>query len=165
MERLDPPLESPRPTSAIRNWVAVLSAIIFLTVGCAADVNVRGNTVDQAKLAQIKPGVLDRSGVRELLGSPTNVATFNAETWYYISQKDRAIAFSKPQPLTRNVVAISFNDAGRVAKVKKYSLADARKIEPTNRKTPTPGQELSLIQQLIGNIGRFEQSTSEEGGL
>lgn len=140
-------------------------ALIMLAAACSADVNIRGNTVDQDKLSKIKPGVQDRNSVRELLGSPTNIATFNDETWYYISQKDRSIAFSKPQPLSRRVVVISFDNNGRVAKVKKYSLADGRKIEPTDRKTPTPGHELSLIQQLIGNIGRFEQPSPDDGGL
>jgi outer membrane protein assembly factor BamE (lipoprotein component of BamABCDE complex) len=165
MDNMNPPHDKPRPKGTSRNWAAVFSAFVLLTAGCTADINVRGNAVKQDKLAQIRPGVQDRGGVQKLLGSPTNVATFNGETWYYISQKDHSIAFSKPRPLARKVIAISFNDAGRVAKVKKYSLADGRTIKPTDRKTPTPGQKFSLIQQLIGNLGRFEQPGAGEDGL
>lgn len=129
---------------------------MLLLGGCAADVNVRGNIVDQEKLAGIRPGTQDRDAVRSLLGSPTNVATFSNETWYYISQKDKSVAFKKIEPLSRNVVAISFDRQGQVAEVKTYSLADARNIQPVERTTPTPGREYSLIQQLIGNLGRFE---------
>lgn len=154
-----------RPKGTTSHWVAMIAVFALLAAGCTADVNVRGNTVGQDKLTQIKPGVQDRSGVQTLLGSPTNIATFNGETWYYISQKDHSIAFSKPKPLARKVIAISFNEAGRVAKVKQYALADGRNIKPTTRKTPTPGQEFSLIQQLIGNLGRFEQPSSSEDGL
>ncbi len=165
---MDNPVPShgpPRPNRPTRAWAAALSAVLLLTAGCTADINVRGNAVKQEKLTQIQPGVQDRGAVRELLGSPTNVATFDNETWYYISQKDHTIAFSKARPLSREVVAISFNGAGRVTKVKKYSLADSRKIEPVDRKTPTPGQEFGIIEQLIGNLGRFEQPSGEGGGL
>jgi outer membrane protein assembly factor BamE (lipoprotein component of BamABCDE complex) len=140
-----------------------LAVAVLALAGCAPDVNVRGNAVKTENLAKIKPGTQDRGAVRELLGSPTNVATFTDETWYYITQKDHRIAFSKITPITREVIAISFNDQGRVQQVKKYSLADAREIDPVGRVTPTPGQEFSLIEQLIGNLGRFEQSGESDG--
>jgi outer membrane protein assembly factor BamE (lipoprotein component of BamABCDE complex) len=164
MNNLNPIHAIRRPKGATRNWAAALSALVLLTAGCTPDINVRGNTVEQDRLTQIKPGVQDRSAVLELLGSPTNVATFNGETWYYISQKDHSIAFSKPKPIARRVVSISFNEAGRVAKVKGYSLADGRKIKPTERTTPTPGQEFGIIEQLLGNLGRFEQPSAPGGG-
>lgn len=143
---------------------ALLCAALLGGAGCTPDINVRGNAVKTDNLARIKPGVQDRTAVRDLLGSPTNVSTFSNETWYYISQKDQRIAFSRITPTTRQIVAISFDKGGRVKKVKTYSLADAREIEPEDRVTPTPGQEFSLIQQLIGNLGRFEPS-GESGGF
>jgi outer membrane protein assembly factor BamE (lipoprotein component of BamABCDE complex) len=165
MNNLNPTHGIRRLKGATRNWAAALSAFVLLTAGCTPDINVRGNAVKQDRLTQIKPGVQDRGAVRELLGSPTNIATFNGETWYYISQKDHSIAFSKPKPIARRVVSITFNGAGRVAKVKKYSLADARKIKPTDRKTPAPGQEFGIIEQLLGNLGRFEQPSTPGGGF
>lgn len=140
-----------------------LAAALISLAGCAPDINVRGNAVKSENLEKIKPGTQDRRAVRELLGSPTNVATFSDETWYYITQKDHRIAFSKIQPITRQVIAISFDQRGRVQKVKKYTLADAREIDPVDRVTPTPGQEFSLLQQLIGNLGRFEPSGENDG--
>lgn len=143
----------------------LIGAALLTAVGCAPDVNVRGNAIKADELSQIKPGNQDRDGVREILGSPTNVATFSEETWYYITQKDQRVAFSKIQPVTRQIVAISFDERGRVQKVKKYDLADAREIEPVDRVTPTPGQEFSLLQQLIGNLGRFEPSGEDDQGF
>ena len=143
--------------------VAVLATAMLLTSACSADINIRGNAVDKERLAKIRPGVENRAAVRNLLGSPTNISTFSKETWYYISQKDRTIAFSKPRPLSREIVAISFDKQNRVAGVKKYSLANARDIDPESRKTPTPGKEFGILEQLLGNLGRFE--TPESGGL
>ncbi|MDX1482865.1 MAG: outer membrane protein assembly factor BamE [Alphaproteobacteria bacterium] len=144
--------------------VAFCAGLAWLP-GCAADVTVRGNAVDKDNLAQLQNGVHDRGKVRELLGSPTNVATFSNETWYYVSQKEQTVAFSKAKALSRQVIAISFNGSGQVAEIKTYTLADGREIDPVDRKTPTPGREFSIIEQLIGNLGRFEGAGAEDSGL
>jgi len=34
-----------------------------------------------------------------------------------------------------------------------------------NRKTPTKGKELTVIQQLIGNVGRFSSIEEESSGI
>ena len=146
------------------NLLAPVLAVAMLVVsGCSADINIRGNSVDKQQLAKIRPGVENRAAVRNLLGSPTNVSTFSNETWYYISQKDRTVAFSKPRPLSRSIVAISFDKRDRVAGVKQYTLANARKIDPVGRETPTPGREFGIMEQLLGNLGRFESPSG--GGL
>ena len=142
---------------------AVLSMMVLAVAACSADINVRGNSIDKERLSKIRPGVQDRAAVRKLLGSPTNIATFSDDTWYYISQKDRTVAFSRPVPLSRDILAISFDNLGRVAKVKHTTLANAKKISPVGRTTPSPGREFNILEQLLGNLGRFENSP--QGGL
>ncbi len=155
--------DAPGLKQAPRAWIIVLAIFLLMSTGCTADITVRGNAVNQDQLTQIQPGIQDRGTVRELLGSPTNIATFGEETWYYITQRDKTVAFSKAKAISRQVVAISFNDAGQVAEIKQYSLADGRKIEPNERQTPTPGQEFSIIEQLLGNLGRFEAPGALDG--
>ena len=41
------------------------------------------------------------------------------------------------------------------AQTRAYTLADSRDIDPVGRITPTEGRDLTLLQQLFGNIGRF----------
>jgi hypothetical protein len=36
-----------------------------------------------------------------------------------------------------------------------YGVEDGRIVEPVERTTPTYGQELTVMQQLLGNFGRF----------
>ena len=40
--------------------------------------------------------------------------------------------------------------------VKILGLEDAQKIEMVDRVTPTAGKELTILKQIFGNIGRFE---------
>ena len=58
------------------------------------------------------------------------------------------------------MVAIAFNDAGVVDAVDEYLLADGLLIDPVSRTTPTYGKQVGLLEQFLGNVGRF----NNEGG-
>jgi outer membrane protein assembly factor BamE (lipoprotein component of BamABCDE complex) len=53
------------------------------------------------------------------------------------------------------VVVVGFDDTGLVRDVRRYTLEDGKLIDPVTRKTPAPGKELSFLEQLVGNVGRF----------
>lgn len=124
---------------------------------CSPTIDLHGNLPTERKLAEIKPGTSDRSAVSEGLGTPSAVATFDTETWYYVSQKTKTFAFFEPEILEQRVIAVRFDSNGVVQSVDNYQLSDGRAIEPVDRKTPTAGKELGLFEQLLGNIGRFSK--------
>ncbi len=106
-------------------------------------------------VSKINPGVHTRIDIASLLGSPSTVSTFQDSKWYYIGQKTTQFAFFEPEILERKVLVISFDDAGYVADTRTYGIEDGKIIDPVERITPTEGRELSIIQQLLGNLGRF----------
>ncbi len=116
---------------------------------------VRGNIPEGEAISKINPGVHTRIDIASLLGSPSTVSTFEDSKWYYIGQKTTQFAFFEPEVLERKVLVVSFDDAGYVADTKTYGLEDGKIIDPVERITPTEGRELSIIQQLLGNLGRF----------
>ena len=140
----------------------VLAAAILIAplAACYPTVSARGNLPTADQLSQIKPGVTDKASVTALLGSPSSVASFDDTTWYYISQRSEEIAFFKPDARNPEVVAIVFDKDGIVKDVQKRSSKSPRNIEPVARITPAPGKELSLIERLIGNFGKFNTNTS-----
>jgi outer membrane protein assembly factor BamE (lipoprotein component of BamABCDE complex) len=93
--------------------------------------------------------------VTQLLGSPSTVATFDPNTWYYVSQETQNVAFFKPKLKDEKVVSISFDKQGVVKKVAFLSMKDHRDVAPNPDKTPAPGREFTILEQLIGNFGRF----------
>ncbi|MEA2783073.1 MAG: hypothetical protein QOK29_4617 [Rhodospirillaceae bacterium] len=123
--------------------------------GCQATYDTRGNLPDPDAVLQVQPGIDDRKQVTQILGSPSSVATFNDKTWYYISKKTKRVSFWDPTVLDQEVLAIKFDDNGVVSDMKLYGLEDARNVTPDPEVTPTSGHELTILQQLIGNIGRF----------
>ncbi len=139
----------------------ILSAVVVAgTVACTPAVTQRGNLPDAVVLQRIEPGLSTRQDVLAKLGSPSSIATFDDAIWYYIAARSERFAFYKPTVVDQQVVAISFDESGTVASVESYGLDDAKEIEPVDRVTPTGGKKLTILQQLVGNIGRF---TNQQG--
>lgn len=134
---------------------AVLLLGMAALAGCSIPVEQRGNLPQADAMAQIKPGATDKATVTRLLGSPSSVAAFDTETWYYISQKTKSVAFFKPELLDQEVVAVDFNPDGIVRDVRHRGMQDRQLVEPAPGATPAPGREFSFIEQLLGNFGRF----------
>jgi outer membrane protein assembly factor BamE (lipoprotein component of BamABCDE complex) len=122
---------------------------------CGQSVNVRGNLPEPEIVSKINPGVHSREDVASLLGSPSTISTFEDNKWYYIGQKTTQFAFFAPEVLERKIIEISFDPAGMVAASKTYTLEDGQDIDPVDRITPTEGREITILQQLLGNIGKF----------
>ena len=142
---------------------AALYAIIALfgVTACEEQINVRGNVPHSADIAKIKKGFHKKSDIENLLGAPSAVATFKKETWYYIGGRVKTLSFFKPEFLDRKVVIVKFNGAGVVDTVEARDAPTDKEIELVKRETPTKGRDLTIIQQLLGNIGRF--ATPEKG--
>jgi outer membrane protein assembly factor BamE (lipoprotein component of BamABCDE complex) len=143
-------------TNRMKMRHALLAGVLALALGaCEQSVQVRGNIPDAEVVTKINPGVHSRTDIASLLGSPSTVSTFQDSKWYYIGQKTTQFAFFEQEVLERKVLVVSFDDSGYVAETRTYGIEDGRVVDLVERETPTEGRELSLIQQLLGNLGRF----------
>jgi outer membrane protein assembly factor BamE (lipoprotein component of BamABCDE complex) len=142
----------------LRSFVFV--AALATLAGCGFPVNDRGNLPKADLLGQIKPGVTDKNSVKALLGTPSSIAAFDGDTWYYISKEERQIAFLKPEVMNQQVYVIHFDDKGIVSEVSHKGLDDARNVKPNPDATPAPGREFTFLEQLIGNFGKFNAGGS-----
>ena len=135
-----------------------------MLTGCAASVDQRGNLPEADKLAEIHPGATTKDQVVKILGTPSSTATFDDKNWYYISRKVSHLAFFQPEVLDQQVYILRFDDKGVVRTVDHRDLKDGRPIEPAPGATPAPGRELTFVEQLIGNVGRFNSAAPSGGG-
>lgn len=136
---------------------ALASAVTV--AACATRVDTHGNLPDPDRMAQVKPGKT-QAEVQQLIGSPSSIAAFDRKTWYYISQRNETFAIFKPEVDARHVVVIRFDDKGVVEAVDNLGLEEAKNIKPVERVTPTAGNELTVIEQMLGNFGRFNKKGS-----
>jgi len=142
---------------------SLAAALATLLAGCASDVNQHGKLPDPDKITSIKPGTSTKNDIIKLLGSPSAASTFDDKTWYYISRRTEQVAFFQPKVLDQQVFIVDFDDSGVVRDVDHRSLADGRTIPMAPGATPAPGRELSFLEQLIGNVGRFGGSGGGTG--
>jgi len=125
---------------------------------CAPVITAHGQQPDPEVLAEIEPGKSSRREVGRVLGTPSTQGIFRENVWYYMSERTERTAFFEPKLLERKIVAIVFDDEGVVEDVVTYTENDKKDVELVSRVTPTAGNELSLLQQLFGNVGRFAGS-------
>ena len=153
---------SPRRRRGFAAGRAVLAGLALTAlVACETVIDVRGHVPDEDSLSKIQVGLQKKSDVADLLGTPSSTAPFGDETWLYISRKTSTTAFFAPKILEQHVVAIVFDGTGTVADIRRLDMADGKVVRHVARVTPSPGKELSFLEQLIGNVGRFN---SGKGG-
>jgi len=134
--------------------------LALVVAACAPTVRTRGHVIDEAAVSGFEAGTTSRDEVFASLGSPSSVNTFGDETWYYIQAVTESTAFFEPELLEQKVVAIVFDGTGVVSAVNHYGIDDRWDLTLVERETPTHGKQLGLLQQLLGNVGRF----TKEGG-
>jgi outer membrane protein assembly factor BamE (lipoprotein component of BamABCDE complex) len=138
----------------------LLTGAALATAGCSPRLDVRGNLPDPDDVLAVQPGITTRDQVAELLGSPSAVGTFDDKTWYYMSKRTETTAFFEPDVLDQEVLIVKFDDTGVVSDMQLYGDENAREIQPVERTTPNLGQELTVLQQIVGNLGRFNKEDS-----
>ncbi|NKB57867.1 MAG: outer membrane protein assembly factor BamE [Alphaproteobacteria bacterium] len=138
-----------------RTGIALTLALALLVNACAPRVAIRGNLPRQEQMAKIKIGEQNRDEVAEILGTPSTLGTFDDKVWYYISRKTEKFAFLEEEIIDQQVIAVYFSDSNIVQAIHRYTKDDLRQIEMVDRTTPTAGKDLSVLDQLIGNLGRF----------
>ena len=114
-----------------------------------------GNKVDADQLKELTPGTSTRADVSALIGSPTLHATFDDNTWIYVSEVTRPRIGRTMGVEEQKVVVLTFDDRGVLSGVQTKTDADSLPVSVVARTTPSPGSEASFLQQLFGNIGRF----------
>jgi outer membrane protein assembly factor BamE (lipoprotein component of BamABCDE complex) len=135
--------------------------------GCGivdATTDSRGNRVDRDLLSELVPGVQTQSDVTALLGSPSATAPFGEDTWFYIGGLTQNRVGRKDALIEQQVVAVHFDRAGVLQRVEVIGKDDARPVEPVARVTPTPGNDVSFLGLILGNIGRFGAAGQNRSG-
>ena len=146
-----------------------LAAVSLLLVLSACSVigpqrTVRGNRIDDDQLKELTVGTSTRADAAALLGTPTTRATFDDNTWIYIHEVTEPRIGRTPGVLEQDVVVLGFDNGGVLRQVKRLNQDDSQPVQVVSRTTPSPGGEATFMQQLIGNIGKFNPTGGMSSG-
>jgi len=147
----------------MKTSVIAIGLSLAVLGACTARVSERGYVFDERDLVRLEPKVTTKPQVREIMGSPSTASLIEGESWFYISSVQATYAFFKPEEIERKVVAVFFDESGMVVdEVGYYGLEDGQIINLVERETPTGGRELTVLQQIFGNVGRFNAPAASQ---
>jgi outer membrane protein assembly factor BamE (lipoprotein component of BamABCDE complex) len=138
--------------------IATLTAaasVAALLIGCSPVISTHGYAPPDAELEQIAVGADTRGSVRRKIGRPGFDGVFTEDGWFYVATTIERLTWHEPRVIDRRVVAITFDEFDTVASVNRYGIEDGQIIDLETRTTPTRGRELTILQQVLGNIGNI----------
>ena len=142
--------------------LAGMVAIGVLVIGCTEVVSTHGYAPPQAELAELAVGQDTKGSVRRKIGRPGLSGLFTDDGWYYVATTVGRKTYHEPRVVDRRVVAVTFDENDTVASINEYGLEDGRIVDLETRTTPTRGRELTILQQVLGNIGQIDPETLNE---
>jgi outer membrane protein assembly factor BamE (lipoprotein component of BamABCDE complex) len=113
----------------------------------------------------VETGVDSKTTVLAKYGTPSTTGVFEKDTWYYVSELREQLGYLQPTAQDRSITTIKFSSDGIVETVDMYTLDDGNVVSLAGRETPTRGRELSILEQLLGNVGRLPQGTLGQENL
>ena len=140
----------------VRRGLAVL--VLGAVRACAPIYANHGYIPDDKDLAGIQVGQDTRDTVAGFLGRPSTEGVLNDAEWFYVQSRFKTVGARAPQEIDRQVVAISFDPAGKVSNIERFGLEKGEVVAISRRITTEPVRGRSVLAQIFGNIGRIDPS-------
>lgn len=131
--------------------------VSLMITACTPTQSTRGNIVEDFRMAEITPGISTRTNVLKSLGSPTTTAPFDDNVWYYLGQKMEKKGIFDPKVTEEKVVVVAFNEEGIVDTIEEIDN-ERMDIPKVRDKTKTYGNDITVLEQVLGNVGRFNKA-------
>ena len=129
-------------------------ALIALA-SCAAVYQNHGYVPSDEELALIEVGKDTRDTVSATLGRPSSEGLLNDVGWFYVQSRWKHFGAMAPKEIDRQVVSITFSEAGVVENVERFGLEKGEAVVLSRRVTDSNIKGVSFLKQLLGNIGRL----------
>ncbi|MEN9062686.1 outer membrane protein assembly factor BamE [Ponticoccus litoralis] len=120
-----------------RARLAAATVMVVALGACSASYRTHGYMPPEDELQQIVPGVDTQASVEDLIGVPNASGVRDNSGFYYIETEMRHFAWRRPEIMDRQILAITFDQAGIVDNISTYGLED----EPRGADHPPRDQE------------------------
>ena len=137
-------------------FTLLLTSFLLLTSlqACESQVTSHGNLIEIGELNKVEIGKTSRNDALLLLGPPSFQGAFDSNRVYYNNQKMEATIAGRTQTIERELIVLSFDDNSILKSIEIRDKTTDKEIVKLEYKTPTPGDTLSVVDQLISNLRR-----------
>ncbi len=136
-------------------FAAFAATTAVVAMACTPTTQRHGYVPETESLTEIVAYQDTEQSVLARFGNPSTRGTFEDNVWYYVTDVRRQLAYLRPESSARSITAVYFDADGMVSEVRTFGLENGRVVNMVDRKTPTRGRELSVIEQLLGTVGRL----------
>lgn len=135
-----------------------LVVTLAAAMACTPVIRYHGYIPEPEDLERIVVGQDSRESVIAIAGPPTSESVLDGGAMYYVASTFRHYGAMAPQEIDRQVLAISFDAAGTVRNIERFTLEDGRIVVLSRRVTDDGIQDMTFLRQLLGNVGRVNAS-------
>jgi len=157
-------VKPPRKNSTLAQLIMV-GLVGGQMMACMPIVDQRGYVFNQEIVSRLEIGKTTFDQSKNLLGSPTTYSNFNGGAAYYIHSRFISERYRAPKEVERTVLALYFDGNEVIRDIGVYGLEDGVVVPIVARTTDTMGLELSIIGQLLSNVGRLGDGSTIGGDL
>ena len=140
---------------ATKLFSALICLGLFLGLqGCESQVTSHGNLIEASQLNKLEIGTTRREDVMILFGPASFEGAFNNNRLYYNNQKMEAPIAGQTQTIERELVVLIFDVNNILESIEIRDKSTDQEIVKLDEKTPTPGDTLTVVDQLFTNLRR-----------
>ncbi len=138
-------------------WIVAFGLVFCLGVSaaCTPLYNNHGYIPPEQELALLEVGRDTRETVKATVGAPSAAGLLNDDSWYYVQSNWKRYGPYAPTEETRQILAISFDEAGVVSNIERFGLEQGKIVTLSRRVTESTVKGQSLLRQLFGNVGKI----------
>lgn len=143
----------------MKPWFRMLLLTLGLAflAGCGATKlrDSHGYVPDDALLSEVVVGLDTKITVDRILGQPGSEGIIDDRGWYYVQSDYERFLWREPVEVDREVVAVSFTEAGVVENIERFGLEQGRVVRLSRRVTTSNTRGIGFLRQLFSNLGNF----------
>ena len=141
----------------------LFAALVATLAACTPIEAQRGQIVTDDELSHLVVGTTAKPEVLAAIGTPTSVGALDDKQWYYIGEDTKQVGIHPPVTTDRRIVALKFDENGLLTDKRVLGKNEGQQIAMAPGETRVIGKEPTVVQQLIGNVGRFSKGDTGSG--
>jgi outer membrane protein assembly factor BamE (lipoprotein component of BamABCDE complex) len=131
-----------------------LLTLLIALAACEATITTHGRLIEPAELDRLELGVTTQAETITILGRPSFEGAFDSGRLYYNNQKMEEKVAGKTSTIERELIVLIFNNENVLQALELRTKNSDKEIVKLESKTPTPGDKLTIVDQIFTNLRR-----------
>ena len=138
----------------LRPKLVFLLILMIVVSACEAITTTHGRLIEPAELDRLELGVTTQAETIAILGPPSFEGAVNSGRLYYNNQKMQKKVGGETLTIERELMIFIFDNNNRLQGIEIRDKNSDKKIVKFQSKTPTPGDTVTIVDQIFSNLRR-----------